>query len=49
MMKAVLISETSVYFENTRRNVTEGCRLYTRHHKNLKFHLKHFSEIVWIT
>jgi hypothetical protein len=42
MMTVVRTSETSVYFENTRRYIPDGCHLYILHNrrrKNLKSYL----------
>jgi hypothetical protein len=37
MMEAVRISETSVsFYETTRMNIPEGCRVHIRRHENLK-------------
>jgi hypothetical protein len=42
MMTVVRTSETSVYFENTRRYIPDGCHLYILHNRrreNLKSYL----------
>jgi len=39
MMEAVHASETSVYFETTRRYIPEECNVYTSRHQNMKCHL----------
>jgi hypothetical protein len=37
LMEAVRMSETSVCYETTRRNIPEGYHLHTRRRENLKF------------
>jgi hypothetical protein len=39
LMEAVHISETSVYFETTRRYFSERCHLHTHRRDNLKSHI----------
>jgi hypothetical protein len=39
MMESVHTSETSVYFETTRRYIPKSCHLHTRRHKNFKSHM----------
>jgi hypothetical protein len=39
MMEAVPTSETSVYFETTRRYIPEDCHFHTRRRENLKSHI----------
>jgi hypothetical protein len=41
MMEAVHTSETSVnLYQTTRRKISEGCHLHTRHLENLKSHYR---------
>jgi hypothetical protein len=39
MMEAVRTSETSVYYDTTRRNIPEGYHLCIRRRENLKPHI----------
>jgi hypothetical protein len=44
-MEAVRLSETSIYFETTWRNIPEGCNLHTRRRENLKYHNIYLSTL----